>query len=72
MGKAGTKATPAKKAAKAAKPEKAAKASKSAAKPARTKEANAPRPETKGAKILELIARANGATLAEIMKATDC
>jgi hypothetical protein len=31
----------------------------------------APRAESKGAKILELIARAKGATLAEIMKTTD-
>lgn len=31
----------------------------------------APRAESKGAKILEMIARAKGATLAEIMKATD-
>ncbi len=30
-----------------------------------------PRAESKGAKILELIGRAKGATLAEIMKATD-
>jgi hypothetical protein len=47
------------------------KAAKSAAKPARAKEATAPRPESKGAKILGLIGRAKGATLAEIMKATD-
>jgi Protein of unknown function (DUF3489) len=33
--------------------------------------ATAPRAESKGAKILEMIGRANGATLAEIMKATD-
>ncbi len=31
----------------------------------------APRAESKGAKILEMIARAKGATLAEIMKATE-
>ena len=31
----------------------------------------APRAESKGAKILEMIGRAEGATLAEIMKATD-
>ena len=31
----------------------------------------APRAESKGAKILELIGRSKGATLAEIMKATD-
>jgi hypothetical protein len=32
---------------------------------------SAPRAESKGAKILEMIARSKGATLAEIMKATD-
>ena len=46
------------------------KASKKAAKPARKKEASAPRAESKGAKILEMIGRAKGATLTEIMKAT--
>jgi len=46
-----------------------AKASKKAAKPDR--KAAAPRAESKGAKIQEMIARAKGATLAEIMKATD-
>jgi hypothetical protein len=61
----------AKKAANGAKakatPKKAgAKANKKAAKPER-----APRAESKGAKILDMIARAKGATLAEIMKATD-
>ena len=35
------------------------------------KKASAPRAESKGAKILEMIGRAKGATLAEIMKATD-
>jgi hypothetical protein len=44
-------------------------ASKKAAKPERN--ANAPRAESKGAKILEMIGRAKGVTLAEIMKATD-
>jgi len=44
-------------------------ASKKAAKAAN--KAAAPRAESKGTKILELIARAKGATLAEIMKATD-
>ena len=58
------KATAPKKAARAG-----AKASKKAPKPAR--EATATRAESKGAKILEMIARAKGATLAEIMKATD-
>jgi hypothetical protein len=55
-------------------PKKAAKtgagASKKAAKPNTAKTAAAPRAESKGAKILEMIARAKGATLAEIMKAT--
>jgi hypothetical protein len=50
--------------AKAATPKKQAKASKKAGKPKR-----APRAESKGAKILEMIGRAKGATLAEIMKA---
>jgi hypothetical protein len=58
-----TKAAP-KKAAK-----EGAKASKKAAKSDR--QAAAPRPESKGAKILEMIGRAKGATLAEIMKATE-
>jgi Protein of unknown function (DUF3489) len=52
--------------AKVAAPKKAAKAGKKAA-PAK----RAPRAESKGAKILEMIGRAKGATLAEIMKATD-
>ncbi len=51
-------------------PKKVAKAKK--AKPACTKDAAAPAPraESKGVKILELISRAKGATLAEIQKAT--
>jgi hypothetical protein len=61
--------------AKDAAPKKAAKAgakaSKKAAKPTAAKKATAPRAESKGAKILEMIARTKGATLAEIMKATD-
>ena len=53
----------------AAAPKKEAKAGKKA-KPAHTKEPSTPRGESKGAKILELIGRRNGATLAEIMKVT--
>jgi hypothetical protein len=53
-----------------ASPKKKAKASKKA-KPANAKEASAPRAESKGARILELIGRPKGATLAEIVKATD-
>jgi hypothetical protein len=41
---------------------------KKAAKPA--KEASALRPESKGAKVLELVSRSKGASLAELMKAT--
>ena len=55
---------------KAAAPKKEAKVSKKSAKPTQAK-ATAPRAESKGAKILEMIGRAKGATLAEIMKATD-
>jgi len=50
---------------------KIAKAGKKASKPTRTKKASPPRAESKGAKILAMIGRAKGATLAEIMKATD-
>ena len=35
------------------------------------KQATGPRAESKGAKIIDMIGRARGATLAEIMKATD-
>jgi hypothetical protein len=56
---------------KASAPKKEAKVGKKAAKPGRTKEATTPRSEGKGAKILELIGWPKGATLAEIMKATD-
>ncbi len=59
------------KAAKGAKAKKDAQASKKATKPARVKEASAPRAESKGAKILALISRPKGASLAEIQKATD-
>src|ERR1700693_2359566 len=57
--------------AKAAAPKKEAKAAKKAAKPVPAKKASAPRAESKGAKIIDMIGRAKGATLAEIMKATD-
>ena len=53
---------------RAAAPKKEAKVGKKAV---RAKEASTPRAETKGAKILAMIGRAKGATLAEIMKATD-
>ena len=53
----------------AAAPKKEAKAGK--AKPAHAKEASTPRAESKGAKILELIGRPKGASMAEIVKATD-
>ena len=55
---------------KAPAPKKEAKAKK-AAKPAAAKRTNSPRAESKGAKIIEMIGRPKGATLAEIMKATD-
>lgn len=51
---------------KGAKTAKGAKPSKKAAKAERK-----PRGESKGAKILDLLARSGGATLAEIMKATE-
>jgi hypothetical protein len=54
--------------AKAAAPKKAAKPGKKATKPERKTAAS--RAGSKGAKILELIARAKGASLAELMKAT--
>jgi Protein of unknown function (DUF3489) len=60
----------AKRGAKATKPKKEAKAGKKA-KPAHAKHTSAPHAESKGAKILELIGRPKGATLAEIVKATD-
>src|SRR5579864_6921627 len=59
------------KAAKVAKAKKDAKAGKKATKPAPKKEGSTPRAESKGAKILALISRPKGASLAEIQKATD-
>lgn len=64
------------KGAKSAKPKaaatyKAVRATKKAGKPTAEKKAKTPRGESKGAKILEMIGRAKGATLAEIMKAAD-
>ena len=57
--------------AKAAAQKKVAKTGKNAAKPVRAKDASTQRAESKGAKILELIGRAKGATLAELMSATN-
>jgi hypothetical protein len=54
-----------------ARPKTAAKARRKAGKLARANEVSKPRAESKGAKILELIGRAKGVTLVEIMKATD-
>src|SRR5437879_195852 len=54
-----------------ASPKKEAKAGKKAKPAAHAKEVGMPRAESKGAKILELIGRPKGATLAEIQKATD-
>ena len=65
----GQKAAKDNKAKPAAKKE--SKAGKKATKPARTKDIGTPRAEGKGAKILDLIGRAKGASLAEIMKATS-
>jgi len=59
----------AKKTAKDAAPKRGAKAAKKASKS--EGKTSGPRAESKGAKILEMIGRAKGATLAEIMKATD-
>jgi hypothetical protein len=49
---------------------KEATAGKVVTKPAHAKEARTPRAESKGAKILEMIGRPKGASLAEIMKVT--
>ena len=46
-------------------------AGKKAARPSPAREASKPRAESKGAKILALISRPKGASLAEIQKATD-
>jgi hypothetical protein len=54
----------------APKGKKTAKGGKKAAKPARTKGTASPRAESKGAKILALIRRPKGATLAELTKLT--
>lgn len=50
---------------------KTAKTIKKTAKPARAQKASTPRAESKGAKILDMIGRAKGATLAAIMNATS-
>ena len=50
---------------------KKAKTGKKAGNSTRTKPSSTPRAESKGAKILEMIGRAKGAALTEIMKATD-
>jgi hypothetical protein len=63
----GKKAAPAKTTA----PKREGKAGKKAARSAPAKDARTPRAESKGAKILEMIGRVKGATLAEIMRATD-
>jgi hypothetical protein len=54
-----------------ASPKKGAKAGKKADKPVHAKQASAPPAENKGARILELTRRPKGATLAEMVKATD-
>jgi hypothetical protein len=54
-----------------AKPKKEAKVNKKVAKPARAKDVSLPRAQSKGERILDLIGRPMGASLAEIGKATD-
>jgi hypothetical protein len=54
-----------------ARPKTAGKARRKAGKLARANEVSKPRAESKGGKILELMGRAKGASLAEIMKETD-
>ena len=56
---------------KAARPNKKAKSGRKAAKTAQAKQARTPRADSKRAKVLAMIRRANGASLSEIMKATD-
>lgn len=55
----------------AASPKKEPKPHKKAAKPARAKKTATPRADSKGSKILVLIGRPKGATLGEIMTATE-
>ncbi len=70
--KGATRAKNAPKGQKTAKGGKATPKKTAAKKTSQAKEAaTAPRAEGKGAKVLELIARSKGATLAELMKATD-
>jgi Protein of unknown function (DUF3489) len=57
--------------AKAGAPKKETPATKKPAKPTSAKQPGTFRPESKGAKILELISRTKGASLAELMKATS-
>jgi hypothetical protein len=57
--------------ANAAAPKKEAKVGKKTAKPAPAKETRTPRAQSKGAKILALIGRPKGASLAEIMRSTN-
>ncbi len=52
-------------------PKREPKPNKKAAKPAHAKKTATPRADSKGSKILVLIGRPKGATLAEIMEATD-